>query len=184
MSTADKIAEFRAAHTRNAGAAFDHWLDRACESPIEQLLLATMFARGWGPNEHTVCNWYSLHEQCTSLGFAATPWLLGTEQVSCFCVLQLPVSFGPTRYRIDFAFIECFPQGKPRMFAVELDGHDFHERTKDQASRDKRRDRAFAAHGWTVLRYTGADVYRDPGAVLDEIVGLANRQCWPWLEEP
>ena len=59
---------------------------------------------------------------------------------------------------------------------MELDGHDFHEKTKEQASGDKRRDRYLAALGWTVLRFSGSDVYRDPAAVMDEIVALANRR--------
>lgn len=47
-------------------------------------------------------------------------------------------------------------------FVVELDGHDFHERTKEQASRDKKRDRDLAAIGLPVIRFTGSDIYKDP----------------------
>ncbi len=45
--------------------------------------------------------------------------------------------------------------------AIELDGHDFHDRTKEQARRDKSRDRALTAKGWTVLRFTGSEVHAD-----------------------
>jgi hypothetical protein len=45
---------------------------------------------------------------------------------------------------------------------VELDGHDFHERTKEQASRDKRRDRDLSAIGVPVIRFSGSDIYKDP----------------------
>jgi hypothetical protein len=44
---------------------------------------------------------------------------------------------------------------------VECDGHDFHERTKEQASRDKRRDRDMQKAGYPVFRYPGSDIYAD-----------------------
>jgi hypothetical protein len=52
---------------------------------------------------------------------------------------------------------------------IELDGHDFHERTKEQAWRDKSRDRHLTAHGYTVFRFTGSEVHRNPYRVADEI---------------
>lgn len=64
-------------------------------------------------------------------------------------------------YRLDFALV---PQDTHRcpLFAIELDGHDFHERTKEQAARDRSRDRALAKAGWQVLRFTGSELWKDP----------------------
>lgn len=183
MTTDQKIAELRTQYTQAAGRHFDHWLRAACESPIEQLFLAQMFASGWGPNEEPFRNWMHLHRDITALGYRPGSWILAADGACCACVLQLPVTLGPTTYRIDFAFIGNDGSGNHHRFAVELDGHDFHERTKDQASHDKRRDRALAANGWTVLRFTGSDVYRDPAAVLAEVVATTNKRVWPWLEE-
>lgn len=69
------------------------------------------------------------------------------------------------RYRLDFAFIT----DDGRRVDVELDGHDFHERTKEQAERDKTRDRELQKQGWVVFRYTGSQVYRDPVKVAHEV---------------
>ena len=52
--------------------------------------------------------------------------------------------------------------------AIELDGHDFHEKTKQQASHDKRRERIIVKAGFPVFRYSGSDVYTDIDAVLTE----------------
>ncbi len=52
--------------------------------------------------------------------------------------------------------------GMPVQAVIECDGHDFHERTKEQASHDKARDRRFQALGLMVLRYTGSDIHADP----------------------
>ena len=51
---------------------------------------------------------------------------------------------------------------------VECDGHDFHERTKEQASADKKRDRILQNCGYKVFRYTGSDINRDPVLAADE----------------
>src|SRR2546423_1858315 len=52
---------------------------------------------------------------------------------------------------------------------VELDGHDFHERTKEQAGRDKSGDRRLTALGFTVFRFTGSEVHAEPYRVADEV---------------
>jgi very-short-patch-repair endonuclease len=55
---------------------------------------------------------------------------------------------------------------------VECDGHDFHERTKEQAQRDKSRDRYLQANGWRVLRFTGSEIHRTPEKCADEIASI------------
>jgi hypothetical protein len=85
---------------------------------------------------------------------------------------QLQVAAGGREYRIDLAM--WIRHGRNSVaVAVELDGHDFHERTKEQAEADKRRDRDLQAIGWRVVRFTGSQVLRDPVEVVDEILGFA-----------
>lgn len=57
-----------------------------------------------------------------------------------------------------------------REFVVEVDGHDFHEKTKAQAAKDKRRDRKLTALGYAVLRFTGSEVFRAPDDCVTEVV--------------
>lgn len=54
--------------------------------------------------------------------------------------------------------------GRPqwRRLIVECDGHAYHERTKQQAARDRSRDREFQIRGFGVLRFTGAEIHNDP----------------------
>jgi len=182
MNTDHKIAALRAESMDREGQRFDHWIGHAVESPIEQLFLAQMLASGWGVhNPHL--SWYAMHDIPQSMELSSGPWVMTEFEAACIVVCQLPVRFGPLSFRVDFAFLGRDSAKMPVRVAVELDGHDFHERTKEQASKDRRRDRAFAASGWDVLRFTGSDVYRDPLAVLDEIVTFTNRQCWPWWDE-
>lgn len=53
---------------------------------------------------------------------------------------------------------------------VECDGHDFHERTKVQAARDRSRDRAAAIEGLTVLRFTGSELWNDPFGCAGQVL--------------
>jgi very-short-patch-repair endonuclease len=77
-----------------------------------------------------------------------------------------------TGHRLDFAVArDEDAQHLKVVLAVEVDGHEFHERTAKQASRDKRRDRALAAGGLPTFRFTGSDVYRDAeGCALEALL--------------
>jgi very-short-patch-repair endonuclease len=70
---------------------------------------------------------------------------------------------------VDFLF-DDFHENKRRLIIVELDGHDWHERTKAQATRDKKRDRALVTAGYRVLRFTGSEIYASPGECLQEVI--------------
>lgn len=75
------------------------------------------------------------------------------------------------RYRVDFyiTFMADDPKWR-RDVIVECDGHDYHERTKEQAERDKKRDRAITGSGIPVFRFTGRELHRDPEACVMEIL--------------
>lgn len=92
--------------------------------------------------------------------------------IACRSILMVPeylnpctqVNVGP--YLIDWSV--HLNNGKK--LAVELDGHDFHEKTKEQASKDKRKDRALVLAGYTVVRFTGSDVWNNPFLCCRETV--------------
>jgi very-short-patch-repair endonuclease len=74
-------------------------------------------------------------------------------------------------YRVDF-LLWFIQGGKPTGLAVECDGHDWHEKTKEQASRDKARDRAILAAGYPVVRFSGSDIFRDSLKCMSEVNDL------------
>jgi len=65
-----------------------------------------------------------------------------------------------------------------RQLAVECDGHDFHDRTKAQASRDRARDRALQSFGIPVFRYTGSDIWKDVVGCAREAIDAAKARMW------
>jgi very-short-patch-repair endonuclease len=75
------------------------------------------------------------------------------------------VEIGP--YRADILITE-----NDKRLVVECDGAQFHAVTKEQVERDKRRDRYCVARGIYVMRFTGAEITKDPRGCAAEI------GCW------
>jgi len=62
------------------------------------------------------------------------------------------------------------------MLAIEIDGHDFHEKTRAQVSRDKARERFIVRAGYTILRFSGSEVYGNPRKCVSEILDVIKRR--------
>lgn len=75
---------------------------------------------------------------------------------------EIQINFIPQekigRYRVDFVVEASFSDDK---VIIECDGHDYHEKTKEQAKHDKERDRYLTSLGYKILRYTGSEIYND-----------------------
>lgn len=84
---------------------------------------------------------------------------------------QRELTIGGRKYRADFTISD---DEKGLHVVVECDGHDFHERTKEQAARDKARDRAMVAEGYSVLRFTGSEIWKDPARCASEALAVAR----------
>lgn len=80
--------------------------------------------------------------------------------------------------RVDFTFYAQDWRAEPgtwKKLIVECDGHDFHERTKEQAARDRSKDRRAVLAGVDCFRFTGSEIWRDPWACAEEILDWANK---------
>lgn len=66
------------------------------------------------------------------------------------------------QYKIDDKRIDFLLVCPPVQIYIECDGHNFHERTKEQAARDRQRDRKLQQTGTPVLRFTGSEIFADP----------------------
>jgi very-short-patch-repair endonuclease len=119
-----------------------------CESPVEQLLLDTFVEYGFSYS-HTNKSFTHEYDKHISI----TP------------------QFQVGKYRLDF--LVANKKSKVNI-DVEVDGFEYHERTKDQASRDKERDRYMQTGGYLVFRYTGSDVHRHPQKCAAEVLKIAR----------
>lgn len=75
------------------------------------------------------------------------------------------------RYRVDVMMWLTFGRTMAGL-AIECDGHAFHEKTKEQASRDKKRDREILQAGFPVVRFSGSDIFKSPHDCVEQIKDL------------
>jgi very-short-patch-repair endonuclease len=137
-------------------AQINHF-SKHCESPIEELFAAASLLHREGARH--------LGVEMYHFGSPFNREKRGCDWDSTDVYLQAQIG----QYRADFLFDDLH-EGKRRFIVVELDGHDWHERTKQQATRDKKRDRALVAAGYRIMRFTGSEIYADPGECLQEVI--------------
>ena len=94
------------------------------------------------------------------------------EKLMCAILFQLEIFFTPQvkikYYTVDF-LIDLSVGKNSDYIVIECDGHDFHEKTKEQAKHDKERDRFLQKEGYPVYRFTGSEIFNNPLKVLNEI---------------
>lgn len=147
---------FRHACRLHEQLADELWIvTEQCESPIECILAAHLLLEGTdGYNRIVYSDAWAAHPD-PSWG---TIWTAQHE-------------FGGLRP--DFLFKVCLGEEK-RFLAVECDGHDWHDRTKEQARRDRSRDRKLLAGGIPVIRFTGSEIVRDPSACVEDLASVLS----------
>jgi very-short-patch-repair endonuclease len=118
-----------------------------CESPIEQLLIIALYD-------------------------------LLDDYPDVYMVCQEKIKLKNAIYRVDV----CLYIGdwlnapdKCKKLVIECDGYTFHEKTKEQAMREKKRDRSLIEAGYLVLHFTGREIFIDPYQCAREIKKLVDK---------
>lgn len=79
---------------------------------------------------------------------------------------QVNIETNGHRYFADFVFdtskMKCTRYGRPLKLIIECDGHDYHEKTKEQIRKDNQREYDLKMAGYDVLHFSGSQIYRDP----------------------
>lgn len=118
------------------------------ESPLEAKLLEAFYSTG------------AFEPVAASAGV-----LLGYSPTNGALFGQLTVKVAGRHHRLDYAVVA------PRrdvFMAIEIDGG--HHFQREQAQRDRKRDRDLAGRGWTPIRFTGGEVFRDAESCVREVV--------------
>jgi hypothetical protein len=166
MSTSEQINRLRCVWAESL------LRDVGLESPIEELFLLVFLCSGW----HRVCGdvagvdlYRAQFDREPQAVFSPT-----SPKWACRVALvpQHPelIEGDKREVRVDFLLITMTSR-----IAVELDGHDFHERTKEQAARDRSKDRGLLAEGYTVLRFTGSEIHADAVKCVRETIAAVDR---------
>jgi len=134
------------------------------ESPLEMIMLTAIVAEGIKRDIFVAVTQPTLdREEREKVQFSKL-----SSPRSCNLAAQFPIG----EHRADFCM--CFYRDV--RIVVECDGHDYHERTKEQAIRDKSRDRAFQAAGFQVFRFTGREIWRDALKCASEVFDAARME--------
>ncbi len=142
-----------------------------CQSPIESLFFTALtMACKFGGTEIDGCIHVEDEQTLENLQQS------GRYKVALIVQMQQQVG----DWRVDFVvhyYDHGYPNREPqwRRLIVECDGHDFHERTKAQAARDRKRDRQSQHWGLPVLRFTGSELWADPWACAMEVIAWAQK---------
>jgi very-short-patch-repair endonuclease len=166
---------------RIASASFDHKLERATREEVEadRLLRHTTRSRDalltldHGSPEFDLAE-SPLEVRMLEAFFSAGAFepvaasagvLLGYSAANGALLGQLTVKANQRHHRLDYAVVA------PRrdvFIAIEIDGG--HHYQREQAQRDRRRDRDLAGKGWTPIRFTGGEVFKDAEGCVREVV--------------
>jgi very-short-patch-repair endonuclease len=65
-----------------------------------------------------------------------------------------------TQHRVGRYIVDFLVRSDDVNIVIECDGHNFHEKTKQQVEHDKKRDRYMQTKGYKILRYSGSEIYR------------------------
>lgn len=147
---------------------------RYVQSPIEEAMIWALL--NLSP---TGSVWYRCHEFPSRFVLGGDPdancLSIMPEDFSNYCPafdLQPTVHVGERTYRLDMALQVHGDRNSRVSIDIECDGHDFHEKTKEQAEADKRRDRDLQSIGWVIARFTGSEIFRDPMAAATQVHDL------------
>ncbi len=119
-----------------------------CESPIEQILYVAL----------DICS-LSRH---LSYAFSA----------------QAEIPVGKRTYRADILYEDYNAEPGEDAFGIviECDGHEFHEKTKEQVAYRNQRDMDLKRAGYDIVHYSGSQIYKDPIKCASEILDYIEQK--------
>lgn len=82
-----------------------------------------------------------------------------------FLFSQMPIEIGTKKYIADFYFEEDVYVNKfntDKKIIIECDGHQFHQKTKEQVKHDNEREYDLKMAGYEILRFSGSQIYNEP----------------------
>lgn len=85
-----------------------------------------------------------------------------SEKIKLYLIPQYPIEIENRKYIVDFLIAcEYLDKNKARKYIIECDGFEYHSSSKQQA-KDNQRQRDLENAGYTVIRFSGSEIYNDP----------------------
>lgn len=154
-----------------------------CESPIERILISTVWMRATQLQLLGQARPVILHSTGNAIGDPFGRETLTIEPQAK--IGKFRVDFRLTRILMVPDFGSLDPKGVPgaklirRELLVECDGHEFHDATKERAAKDKARDRELQSAGYNLFRFTGSEIWNKPLTCAKQILDHLEK----WSDE-
>ena len=164
METEDKIKQIAVNAMNKAIGKVVERSQEGSESPIESVLASAIIVDIMYSSAHSTPMFDMADKETKEDVERRAIALLNSVVVS------RQIQLGP--YRVDFYAVSAVELDFGSIIfrlVIECDGHEWHERMKEQAAADKARDRWFARNGYGVLRFTGSEIWTNPDSCIDEI---------------
>jgi len=183
MKLVERVQDFLSEKSKEIASEFYEWtitelkmyateFEHPMLSPIEQLFFIEWFSRD-----------YRVHTKEENR-FGLTPQF--QDESTGKYIIDFKISFIDYIINTDlqYKFSEkALMQIEEPKLGVELDSHQWHEKTKEQAQRDKERERFLIKNGWKLLRFTGREVYKNPEKCLNELETIATNMACDWYRK-
>lgn len=163
----------RAAAEHASQIVSDLFEDAKGQSPIEKLFFAALMSSAYlSGSEYT-------HIYVASTEDEEVAFLAGDRGLQSPTIVIRPQA-QLDGWRVDFLIhsYDFARKGGPqkwRGLIVECDGHDFHERTKEQAAKDRSRDRQAQLSDLAILRFTGSEIHKDAWGCAAQVTDWAAK---------
>lgn len=120
-----------------------------CDSPIERIMAIAI-------------DRVMREQEGFANGYMVLTWDIFGLPAARPCSIKIfpQAKIGP--YKADFLAKYTEWDGVSVLAAIECDGHDYHDLTREQAIHDRRRDRYFQANGILIFRFTGSEIFSHP----------------------
>lgn len=76
-------------------------------------------------------------------------------------IIKIKPQYKIGTYYADFVISFESPYVEENYVAIEIDGHEWHEKTKEQVARDKKRERYLLRKDFPVMRFSGSEVFHN-----------------------
>lgn len=149
----DKVGTYLIGSKADAGMALEESLID-CESPIEQLLSL------------------ALESLNIKQAYIFNPFVDIVEIEK-----QSKIQCGDKKYRVDFLIPVIYKNQEYKYFVIECDGHEFHQKTKEQVEKDNTRTRDLQKAGYEIIRFSGTEIWHRPYKCAKDILNIILTKC-------
>lgn len=125
-----------------------------CESPIEQILSLAL-------EQLNIVNIYKFNP------FVDIVEIEKQKELQC----------GNKKYRADFFIPVIYKNQENKCFVIECDGHEFHQKTKEQVERDNIRMRTLQKYGYEIIRFSETEIWHRPYKCANEVLNIILSNC-------